>query len=450
VKNILAVIMVFCLTVIPFEVYGQYQEAATQAPPVSQPLVSEGAFALKLATALNLGTPTTEAEAEDMLASVRIAPQNGWIADYPMTPIIMEEVQNAVVDAAASNKLPMDRDEALQAFQGVTAEFGLAILPASGQYPEGQLPTSTDYVQPAVINNYYYSYGPPVVTYYPPPWDYYYLYAWVPYPFYWSGYFFSGYFVLDDFDVVGHHFYHGHDFYHRITNHCRDPRTHAFYRIDPRTGGRGRAVSGFTRHTHERGRGGPGFATPEARRSASSILNRSYGTTRFSPPTGRAGRTYERAQPRMGDGRTLGQSGNRRGHYQNSQMPLTGANRSFNTPSTRGFSRQSVGRNVGNHTPPVRSFSGSSKSTVRPSLSPSRSYHAPPMAGQRSFGGSYGRGFVSSRTTLSAPTRSFDSLPKVSRGSFSRFNGGGHSFGGFSSGGFQRGGGAFHGSGRGR
>ncbi len=64
-------------------------------------LYQEGDFALKLATALKLGTPTTEVQAEDMLTAVGIAPKNGWIADYPMTPIIIGQVRNAVVAAAA-------------------------------------------------------------------------------------------------------------------------------------------------------------------------------------------------------------------------------------------------------------------------------------------------------------------------------------------------------------
>jgi predicted RNA-binding Zn-ribbon protein involved in translation (DUF1610 family) len=67
--------------------YTQSQQLTSNAPPVSQPLVPEGIFALKLVTALKLGTASSEAQAEDMLTSVGIAPKNGWIADYPMTPI---------------------------------------------------------------------------------------------------------------------------------------------------------------------------------------------------------------------------------------------------------------------------------------------------------------------------------------------------------------------------
>jgi hypothetical protein len=262
-------------------------EMAAQPPSVSQQLVPEGDFALKLATALKLGTPETEAQAEDMLASVGIAPKNGWIADYPMTPIIIGQVQNAVIAAAALKKLPMGKDEALQAFQGLTAEFGLSIAP--GQYAETPPPTSSEYVPPAVINSYYYEQGPPIVTYYPPPWDYYYLYAWVPYPFWYAGFFFPGFFILNDF----HHFHHDHHFYHGhhlISNHFIDPKTHASLRVDPTTRTTGTAATRTAEPT-----GSHGFATPEARKGATSIFNRSANARTFSQ-LGNTGRRYRNFQ----------------------------------------------------------------------------------------------------------------------------------------------------------
>lgn len=50
-----------------------------------------------------------------------------------------------------------------------------------------------------VINDYYDYDGPPVVTYYAPPAPYYYLYSWVPYPFWYSSFYFPGYFILHGF-----------------------------------------------------------------------------------------------------------------------------------------------------------------------------------------------------------------------------------------------------------
>lgn len=61
------------------------EESPTTVNPqaVAPPLVREGDFAFELAEALKIGTPQDEAAAESMLASIGIAPHNGWIADYP-------------------------------------------------------------------------------------------------------------------------------------------------------------------------------------------------------------------------------------------------------------------------------------------------------------------------------------------------------------------------------
>jgi hypothetical protein len=319
-ENLLAIATALGLMIIPFVAYtqseqagpvaAQPEQAAVKAPPVSQQLIPEGDFALKLATALKLGTPTTEIQAEDMLTAVGIAPKNGWIADYPMTPIIIGQVRNAVVAAAASNNLPMGKDEALQTFEVLTAEFGLAIAPGPEQYAEGQPPSGNEYVPPPVINEYYYNEGPPVVTYYPPPWDYYYLYGWVPYPFWCSGFFFPGFFVLNDFHVHHRH--------HLISNHFFDRRTHAFLRVDPTTRTAGTAAT----RTFER-RSSRGFASREARIGSTSIFNRS------------------------ANGRTLSQPGNTGRQYRGFQHPSTGSDRSFSRsfsrPSSRSFSTPSTG-----------------------------------------------------------------------------------------------------------
>ena len=152
----------------PVMICAQSEQTTPNSPPaVSQQLVPEGDFALKLVTALDLGTPNNESQAEDILTSVGVAPKNGWIADYPITPIIIGELQSSIVAAAEAEKLPMGKDEALQAFQTITTDFGLAVMPgSSGEYAENQPQLNS-----TVINNYYYEEGPPVVTYYPPPWD---------------------------------------------------------------------------------------------------------------------------------------------------------------------------------------------------------------------------------------------------------------------------------------
>ncbi len=429
-KKLLVLMIAVILSALPFELYAADPgQQASKPPPVSQQLVAEGDFAFQLATALKLGTPTTEVQAEDMLTAVDIAPKNGWIADYPMTPIVVGEVQNALIAAADAKKLPMEKDDALKAFQGLASEFSLAITPGPGQMAETQPPTGSEYVEPPVVENYYVEEGPPVVTYYPPPWDYYYLYAWVPYPFWCTGFFFPGFFVLNDFDIVvaghfdhfGHHFrhghdfdhhgrdfghHHGHDFNHRITNHFTDPRTHLAMRVDPTM--RTRGFSGPATRT-------AGFRSPEARKGASSIMNRSVQTARSRGLAGMTGRSFAGGSaPRTANGRTFGPGNTGRSFrgFQGPSVSQGSPGRTFSTPSGRTFSRPSQGFG--------RSFSP-----------PGRSFSSPPMASRNfsggfqggGFGGSHGGGFPSG----------------------GGFHGGGFS-GGFHGGGFS-GGGGFHGGG---
>ncbi len=375
-RNLLIIMMALSLMVMPFAVYGQSEQTASNSPPpVSQKLIPEGDFALKLVTVLKLGTANNEAQAEDMLSSVGIAPKNGWIADYPMTPIIVGQLQNALVAAADAHKLPMEKDDALRAFQDVTTEFGLAVVPGSpGQYAENQAQPD-----PTVINNYYYDEGPPVVTYYPPPWDYYYLYAWVPFPFWCSSFFFPGFFVLHDFSRVV-------IFANRVvvvSNHFINPVTHAVLRVDPTTRTIGRTVNTSLARTQ-------GFRSPEARKAAGSIFNRS----------------FERSNRSMTS--SLGNAGR-----QNGMNSRQGQGRSFNTPNvTRERSFGAAPRTGGSFSHPSRSFGAS----------PGFSEGSRGLSGSHSSGGFSGGGF----------------------------RGGGGGSGGFHGGGFSGGGGGFHGGGGGR
>jgi hypothetical protein len=360
-KRALAIIMMFGLLLTPFAVYPQSEQTATKALPVGQALVPEGDFALKFVAALKLGTATTEGQAEDMLTSVGIAPKNGWIADYPMTPIIIGELQSAVVAAAAGEELPMGKDEALKAFQDLTTEFGLAVVPGSGQYAEGQPSTSSEYVQPTVVNNYYYDEGPPVVTYYPPPSDYDYLYAWVSYPFWCSGSFFPGFFVLSDFDiiVVGHHHHH-----HVITNHFIDPKTNKVLRVDPTTKTMGRTVNAPLSRTQ-------GFNSPGTRKGAVSIFNRSLEKVKSANAMTTTGKGAEGNVSRgmAGQPGNIGQQ-----NEANVQRPSTGEGRTFSTPSGRGFN-------------------GASEDSGRSFSPPSRSFSGPSTGGRSSFSGFHSGGF---------------------------------------------------------
>jgi len=286
---------------------AQQEEAGRQSPPVGQTLVREGDFAVKLAEVLRIGPAKGEAEAESMLATAGIAPKNGWIADYPVTPDIIGELQNAVGSAVDSGKLGMNRDEAAKAVQDLAAQQGLPVKVDERQNP---VEPPQDYGESEVVNNYYYTEGPPIVTYYPPPWDYCYLYAWVPCPFWYTGFWFPGFFILNDF-----HFHHGHHF---ITNHFIDPKTHASLRVDPTTRATGTAARTLG------GTGSRRFSSPEARKGAASIFSRSASS------------------------RTSSQAINTGRQYRSLQRPSTGLGKSFNgrsysTPSSRSFSAASKG-----------------------------------------------------------------------------------------------------------
>jgi hypothetical protein len=246
---------------------------ATQAPGVAQTLIREGDFAMKLAESLKVGQVKSEAEAESVLALAGIVPRNGWIADYPVTPDIIGELQNSIDVAVDSGSLAMNKDEAMKAFQDLTAQQGLPVKADVERQESGSEPSQdySEYQSPEVINNYYYNQGPPIVTYYPPPWDYYYLYAWIPYPFWCSGVRFRGFFVLNDF----HKFVSVKGRVVAISNHVMDPKTRRVISIDPKTRGIGKVPHTLANGSHTRG-----LTSPEAKRGAVSIFERSQERTK--------------------------------------------------------------------------------------------------------------------------------------------------------------------------
>ncbi|MFQ5796445.1 MAG: hypothetical protein ACE5JP_15545 [Candidatus Bipolaricaulia bacterium] len=260
---------------------------SSDPPPIAQHLVRESAFAQRLLEALHLGTGKTEAEAQNTLASVGIAPKNGWISNYPVTPDILGELKLAVGEAADAGRITMTRDEAEQALTDLVDAFDLPIRMVSTdveQPREEDADTLKKSVKERVIEDYYDEEGPPVVTYYPPPRHYAYLYGWVPYPFYWDDYSFPGYFILHDFHVVlrfGHHRHHRHhhgghharvDKFERrvVSNHFVGSRTRRLLRVDPVT----RQITRTSRASVSVARHDRGFRSVESRRSASSILRR--------------------------------------------------------------------------------------------------------------------------------------------------------------------------------
>jgi hypothetical protein len=205
-NKLLSMVMTASLLLYPFATfaadYGSQPSQTQQVPPVAQALVREGYFAVKLAASLELGSPTNEAEAEDMLAKAGVAPLNGWISDYPMTPEIVGQLQESISKAAGEGKLSMNSEEATKGLYSLATQMALPTPSGEGTTtPEGiKTPAGQSDLQS--INDYYYEQGPPIITYYPPPVYYGYLYDWVPYPVVWFGFWFPGYYVCNSFTRV--------------------------------------------------------------------------------------------------------------------------------------------------------------------------------------------------------------------------------------------------------
>ena len=180
-------------------------------PPIEQPLVREGEFAAELASAFNLTSLHDEAAGESYLASVNIMPRNGWISDYPVTPDIIAEVRDSAARSASAGNLQISEVDAVGVVDNVSIAMNLPVKVNYGSNSEYQSrttpppPETYQYLEPSVVEDYYDDNKPPIVTYYPPPHGYGYLYDWVPWPFWWGGYGFEGFFILVDFDRNHHH-----------------------------------------------------------------------------------------------------------------------------------------------------------------------------------------------------------------------------------------------------
>ncbi len=369
-----------------------------QAPPISQTLVREGDFAVKLAESLKIGKPTGEAEAESLLASAGIAPKNGWIADYPVTPDIIGELVKAVGEAADAKKLVMEKEEALKAVRTAAAELELPVIAEVQEgYTESPSSEAPEYAEPSAVDNYYYAEGPPVITYYLPPPDYYYLYSWVPSPFWCSGYYFPGFYILHDFHrrVIFHGHGHRHGHPGIITNHIRDHRSGRIVTIDPTRRHEGRTL-GVREATRTKG-----FSSTEARNAARSIFERSRERTgsknASTPMAGRDNRNPAYSRSR---------SGNERQVYNRQSNPPGFNNRSGNngrppvsdrridrTPGQTGrpFGRpESMNRQNGINA--QRPYTGQTPSFHSPSQGSGRSFSPAPQGGGQHFNSSPGNG----------------------------------------------------------
>lgn len=196
-KKLMAASAIFFLSCIPVISYAQPKQNMQKAPPVSSGLVREGDFAIKLVEVLRLGTVRNEAEAESMLASAGIAPKNGWIADYPLTPDIIGEVRRAIGAALDSGKLAMNKHEALMAVQVlIDNQWRMPAAPGKEQARE-----YSNY-PPAVDEGYDPYYNPE--PYYSPYYPYYYPYpniygGYYPYPYLYPYPYFGGGFAIRGF-----------------------------------------------------------------------------------------------------------------------------------------------------------------------------------------------------------------------------------------------------------
>lgn len=203
-------------------------QVPVSAPPLEAQFVRQGDFAAALAYALGLTDGRDQGLAEERLASLGIAPGNGWISDEPVTPDIVGDLEAAIAHAADANLLPFSRDEALRRFIGVVEESGIAISPGAGAEAYASSGPGIYPDQP-YMSGYYAAEGPPVITYYAPPPVYDYLYSWVPYPFWYGGAAFAGYYILRDHYGRGH--YKGYGSNHGGSGFGRD-RTRHDYRAD--------------------------------------------------------------------------------------------------------------------------------------------------------------------------------------------------------------------------
>jgi hypothetical protein len=234
-SSIVTLSLIFSMAGVDVEAEQESAEYGAELSPFAPPLVREGDFAIKMAAVLGLGEIEEENDAALLLAELGLSPNNGWMADYPVTPMVLAELREAVIASAMSGKLTLAEDEALEAFDRLALELGLSMDENAEPEYARQQPADgfSDKEAPYGEQGYYTAEGPPVMTYYPPPPHYYGYYDWVPYPFYFSRSYFPGFFILHDFRRVHkfhHHFDHKHHhhkhfgFHHRskhkfISNH---------------------------------------------------------------------------------------------------------------------------------------------------------------------------------------------------------------------------------------
>ncbi len=402
-KRVLVILVAAGLVLAPGSASVTAQSSTSRRPPSEQPLVSEGEFAVELATALNLTSSHDEAAAENSLAAINIAPRNGWISDYPMTPDIIAEVRESTSRSASSGSLSSSEADAARTVDSVSVAMNLPVKVAGEKYtgesnsrssseyqssssPEyqaisaGPPPEGSEYETPADVEQYYEENGPPIVSYYPPPWDYGYLYAWVPWPFWWGGFGFGGYYMLNDFDRHGHHG-HGHDHGHRFTNHITNANG-TVSRVNPVTRATG-ARNSSTLAGASKSAPGSRLSSASAQAGARSIMNRQ---ARSGAGNTTSASTTSRNLASSGSSRNMG---NTNGNGRNPVAVTRNMNRFASTNSGRTMSRGAVSRSSSFY---GRTYSSPASARSFNGRSFSGGYHGGSGFRGGGFGGSGGHG----------------------------------------------------------
>jgi len=204
-KRALIPLLAAVALLLPTWVAAQHSVEDNAVSAIDPVLVRQGDFAILLVEALGLGEVESEQEAEDRLNAAGIAPDDGWIIDYPITPDILAELALAIGEAADTGRIGISRDEAIETLQDLAAELGLSIPGELGpRYTERYVYDSVGDCSGTTIRQYYNNYGPPVMTYCRPPYDFDYLYGWRPYGSWWQGHYYPGYYLLHRFHLVIH------------------------------------------------------------------------------------------------------------------------------------------------------------------------------------------------------------------------------------------------------
>ena len=81
-----------------------------------------------------------------MLSAIGIEPKNGWIADYPVTPPVIGEIEKSVAGAADGGRLGMGKDQALKTVGDLKTKLGLSVTlgsPSATKVSPSARPAST-------------------------------------------------------------------------------------------------------------------------------------------------------------------------------------------------------------------------------------------------------------------------------------------------------------------